>query len=63
MADAAVEEALRAHEQPAPEPGPTFDGENKFQHAISVWRSMNEDPGEEMGDATRVLTEDGQILT
>jgi homeobox protein cut-like len=39
MADAAVEEALRAHEPPAPEPGPTFDGENKFQHAISVWRS------------------------
>lgn len=43
MADAAVEEALRAHEQAAPEPGPgpTFEGENKFQHAISVWRNLD----------------------
>lgn len=43
MADAAVEEALKAHEaatQPEyPGPAPTFEGENKFQHAISVWRS------------------------
>jgi homeobox protein cut-like len=41
MADAAVEQALRAHETAtqAPEPARTFEGENKFQHAISLWRS------------------------
>ncbi|CAG9993805.1 unnamed protein product [Clonostachys byssicola] len=42
MADAAVEEALKAQEAVAESPvGPTFEGENKFQHAISVWRNLD----------------------
>lgn len=42
MTDAAVEAALATSvEAPVPAPAPTFDGENKFQHAISAWRSMS----------------------
>lgn len=39
MTDAAVEAALASTTE-APTPAPTFEGENKFQHAISAWRSM-----------------------
>jgi hypothetical protein len=40
MAD--VEGVLATQAGAAPEteaPGPSFEGENKFQHAISAWRS------------------------
>ena len=32
--------AAAAASKEAEKPTPTFDGENKFQHAIAVWRSM-----------------------
>lgn len=38
-----AEEAAAAAAAASQEPdklAPTFDGENKFQHAIAVWRSM-----------------------
>ncbi|EEU41847.1 uncharacterized protein NECHADRAFT_51054 [Fusarium vanettenii 77-13-4] len=39
MTDAAVEAALAtSNEAPA---APTFEGENKFQHAISAWRTID----------------------
>ncbi|KAM0199540.1 hypothetical protein ACHAPI_003303 [Fusarium lateritium] len=42
MTDAAVEAALATSlEAPVPAPAPTFEGENKFQHAISAWRTID----------------------
>ena len=32
--------AAAAASQESEKLAPTFDGENKFQHAIAVWRSM-----------------------
>ncbi|QGI67971.1 hypothetical protein CEK27_011942 [Fusarium fujikuroi] len=40
MTDAAVEAALASTTE-APMPAPTFEGENKFQHAISAWRTID----------------------
>ncbi|KAH7254010.1 CASP C terminal-domain-containing protein [Fusarium redolens] len=40
MTDAAVEAALASTTE-APAPAPTFEGENKFQHAISAWRTID----------------------
>ncbi|KAJ4263162.1 hypothetical protein NW762_006784 [Fusarium torreyae] len=40
MTDAAVEAALATTTE-APAPAPTFEGENKFQHAISAWRTID----------------------
>ncbi|TVY78043.1 Protein CASP [Fusarium oxysporum f. sp. cubense] len=40
MTDAAVEAALASTTE-APTPAPTFEGENKFQHAISAWRTID----------------------
>ncbi|KAF4451899.1 homeobox protein cut-like [Fusarium austroafricanum] len=40
MTDAAVEAALASTTE-APVPEPTFEGENKFQHAISAWRTID----------------------
>ncbi|KAF7542228.1 hypothetical protein G7Z17_g11768 [Cylindrodendrum hubeiense] len=40
MTDAVVEAALASAAEPI-EIGPTFEGENKFQHAISSWRNID----------------------
>ncbi|KAF4982022.1 hypothetical protein FZEAL_2272 [Fusarium zealandicum] len=40
MTDAALEAALATTAEPETR-GPTFEGENKFQHAISAWRSID----------------------
>ncbi|EWG47201.1 homeobox protein cut-like [Fusarium verticillioides 7600] len=40
MTDAAVEAALASTTE-APTPAPAFEGENKFQHAISAWRTID----------------------
>ncbi|KAM5356396.1 hypothetical protein ACJ41O_003042 [Fusarium nematophilum] len=40
MTDAAVEAALATTAEPEA-PAPTFEGENKFQHAISAWRTID----------------------
>ena len=36
-----AEEAAAAAAKEPEKPAPTFEGENKFQHAISVWRSKS----------------------
>ncbi|KPM43541.1 hypothetical protein AK830_g3003 [Neonectria ditissima] len=41
MTDAIVEAALASAAEPVEVGGPTFEGENKFQHAISSWRNID----------------------
>ncbi|KAF4121804.1 hypothetical protein GMORB2_1643 [Geosmithia morbida] len=36
-----AEEAAAAASAESQQPAPTFEGENKFQHAISVWRNLD----------------------